>query len=103
MTSVILQGKIYRSAHSKKTNKGTPVALFVVLSESNGEINFFNVVATGNLYQSTMKNAIEGRMVKIVGELRQNSPVSNTRVVALSIEYDDYSEKYYWHNIIYVV
>jgi hypothetical protein len=34
-------------------------------------------------------------MVKIVGELRQNSPTSNTRVVALSIEYDDYSEKYY--------
>ena len=44
----------------KKTNKGTPVALFVVLSEFNGEINFFNVVATGNLYASTMKNAIEG-------------------------------------------
>lgn len=95
MTSVILHGKIYRSAHPKKTNKGTPVALFVVLSESNGEINSFNVVATGNLYASTMKNAIEGRMVRIVGELRQTSPVSNTRVVALAIDYDDAHEKYY--------
>lgn len=95
MTSVILHGKIYRSAHPKKTNKGHPVALFVVVSESNGELNFFNVLATGNLYQSTMKHAIEGREVKIVGELRQNSTVSNTRVVALAIEYDDYSEKYY--------
>lgn len=95
MTSVILHGKIYRSAHPKKTNKGHPVALFVVVSESNGEINFFNVLATGNLYQSTMKHAIEGRMVRIIGELRQSSPVSHTRVVACNIEYDDYNEKYY--------
>ena len=94
MTSVIIHGKIYRSAHPKKTNKGTPVALFVILSESNGEINFFNILATGNLYTSTMKHAIEGRMVRIVGELRQMSPVSNTRVVALAIDYDDAHEKY---------
>lgn len=105
LNSVLLEGDLAENPTLAYTGKGTALCTFVLVSkrttkvegEPNGftgdagryavETGYFNVVCYSLLAETCNEHLREGRGVRVVGRLRQNSESKQVEILAEHVEF----------------